>query len=123
MNFATFTTATLVALALYTAQNLIRYLRARDANGTLGILLSWAGGLGVAEWLAHASVTSSLHFIDGAPAIGVLDFGSLLLLGLALGSVPTAVADYLKARDNTRSSAKPALIPGASSDGAGDHLA
>lgn len=106
----TFTTALLLALAIYTSQNLIRYVRAKDVNGVLAIVLAWLAGLGVAEWAAHASITSGLVLITDAPPIGKLDFGSLCLLALGIGSAAPAIADFFKSRDFNDSAAKPKLV-------------
>lgn len=114
--FQTITAAVLLVALIVTSQNLLRYLKAQDWNGVLGILLAWAIGLGVAELAAHADVTASMTLIDGAPALGLLDFGSLLLLGLVLGSGGSQLIDWLKARDNTDSAAKPPLVGTNTSD-------
>ncbi len=112
MDVTTFTTAVLLGLAVYTAQNLVRYIKAKDLNGILGILLAWLGGFAVAEWASHASITANLVLVDGAGPLGGMDVGSLALLGLGLGSAATGFADHLAARDNTQSAAKPNLVGG-----------
>jgi hypothetical protein len=107
----TFTTAILVAALVYTATNLVKFVRAKDLNGVLTIVLAWAVGTGCALWLANADVTESIAFIEGAPPIGDLNFGSLALLGIGFGGLASVIADIRSARDNNDSAAKPPLVP------------
>jgi hypothetical protein len=110
MDITTFTSAALLAFAVYTGQNFIRYLKALNWNGVLGIVLAWGMGFGIAWWAAQASITAKMELVtDGGP-LGKMDTGSLLLLGLALGSAGSAFVDWLKSRDNTQSAAKPRLV-------------
>jgi hypothetical protein len=114
MDLQTFTTAALLTFALVTGQNLIRYAKelgtAEGRNGVLGIGLAWAMGFGIAWWAAQAAVTAKLELVDGAGPLGKMDMGSLLLLGLALGSAGSQFVDFLKSRDNTQSASKPKLV-------------
>lgn len=110
-SLVTFTSVALLALAVYTFQNLVRYLRAGDWNGVLGIVLAWAGGFVAALLAANASVTETLVLVEGGQALGNLDFGALVLVGLGLGSGASAFADYRAARDNNDSATKPNLVP------------
>lgn len=110
MDITAFTTTALLGFALWQGQNLIRYLRALDWNGTVGIILAWGMGFGIAEWAANSAITAKLELVTGAPALGLMDVGSLALLGLGLGSAGGAFADFLKSRDNTQSAVKPLLV-------------
>lgn len=115
--FQTFTTVALFTTMIITMQNLIRYARAGDGNGILGIVLAFVGGCGVALWGAHADVTAGIHLIQNAPALGDLDGGSLAMLGLAIGSLAPVAVDVIKARDNQDSAAKPKLLEGGQGQG------
>lgn len=60
---------------------------------------------------ANASVTSTLVLVEGGETLGNLDFGSLALVGLGLGSGASAFADWRSARDNNDSATKPNIVP------------
>lgn len=105
-----FTAIGLLVALLVTLQNLVRYVKAGDWNGVIGILLAVATGVVLVVWAAHADVTATLHLIRNAPALGKLDGGSQALLGVSVGSVGPVAVDVIKALDNTRSSAKPKIV-------------
>jgi hypothetical protein len=106
-----FSAAALLIAFIITGQNFVRYLRAADWNGVLGIVL--ACGLGVvAVWVAaQASVTDSLVLVKDGPRLGLMDGASLVLLGIAIGSAAPVGVDVLKAIDRHQTSAKPKLVP------------
>lgn len=108
--FTTFTAVGLLIALLIQVQNLIRYAKAKDANGVLGLLLAVAGGVAVAFVAAQAEVTASLTLIEGSPDLGHLDGGSLTMLGVALGTGGSMIIDVLKALDNNNTVRKPALV-------------
>lgn len=109
-NLTTFTTVALFVTALVTIQNLLRYLKGKDWNGVLGILVAFIAGVVVVYWAAHSGVTDQLHLIEGGPSLADLDTGSLLLLGLAVGSAGPVLTDTLKAIDHSDSQQKPKLV-------------
>jgi hypothetical protein len=111
MNLTTFTAAALFAVTVYQFQNLVRYLRALDWNGVLGILLAVLAGIAAVALGAHSAVVDQLRLIDGGPVLANLDGGAQIMLGIGVGSAASGGADLLKALDGTRSSAKPKLIP------------
>lgn len=105
-----FTALGLLIAALYAFQNLVRYAKAKDANGAIGILLAALTGCAVVALAAHSDVTSALHLIKGAPQLGNLDGGSQVLLGVSVGSAGTVLADLRKAFDNTATADKPPIV-------------
>lgn len=109
MPTTSFTAIALFVAALYAAQNLLRYARAADWNGVLGILVAAAAGIGTVALGAHSDATAALHFVQGGPALGVLDGGSQILLGIAVGSAGTVLADLRSAFDNNDTAAKPPI--------------
>jgi drug/metabolite transporter (DMT)-like permease len=109
-DLAVVTAAVLMISTLYAVQNLIRYIKAKDANGALGIVLACLGGIGVVFVAANANATDGLVLIKNGPPLGLLNGASLCMLGVFLGSGGTVVADYLQARDNSQTAAKPKLI-------------
>lgn len=108
----------LFVATLYAFQNLLRYARAADWNGFLGILVAVGTGVATVALAAHADVTSGLHLMQQGnvlgPALGVLDGASQVMLGVAVGSSGTVLADLKNAFDNSTSAAKPKLVPVAS---------
>lgn len=112
MPSTSFTAIALLVSALYAAQNLLRYAKAKDWNGVLGILIAVAAGVGVVALAANSDATSALHLIEEGPALGGLDGGSIVLLGIAVGSAGTVLADVRKAIDNTSSADKPPIAGG-----------
>lgn len=99
----------LLVAALYAFQNLARYLKAGDVNGSVGIILAAATGIGAVALAAHSDVTSALHLITNGPALGNLDGGSQILLGISVGSAGTVLADVRNALDNSGSAVKPPI--------------
>lgn len=105
-----FTAIALFVAALYAAQNLLRYLKAGDWNGVVGIGIAAATGIGVVALGAHADVTAGMHLITNGPALGNLDGGSQVLLGLSVGSAGTVLTDLRKAFDNNSAADKPPIV-------------
>lgn len=109
MPSTTFTAIALLVSALYAAQNLLRYAKASDWNGVLGILIAAASGIGVVALAAHSDATAALHLITNGPALGGLDGGSQILLGVSVGSAGTVLTDLRKAFDNSTTADKPPI--------------
>lgn len=83
----------------------------KDWNALVTQALTWAVGVAVLALAANADLTAGIVVYDGAPPLGDLDFGSVVLAGLALASLGSFAYDYKKARDNTDSAAEPRLLP------------
>ena len=106
-----FTTVAALGAVVYTAVNLLKYLRAQNWNGVVTLLVAAAIGIGIAAWAANSDITAALHPIEDGPPISDMDFGSLALFGVALSSTFSVVADFRKAFDNGDTAAKPQLLP------------
>lgn len=105
-----FTAVSLFVATLYAAQSLVRYAKAKDMNGVLAIVLAAASGIAVVALAAHSNMSSDLQLIQGGAHLGKLDMASQVMLGIAVGSAGTVVADFRKAFDGTTTAAKPLLV-------------
>lgn len=114
-SLVTFTTVAAVGAVIYTAVNLLKYLRARDWNGVVTLLVAAVIGIGIACWMANSDLTETLTPIEGGVPLKDMDFGSLALFGIALSSTFSVVTDFRKAFDASDSAAKPSLLPPPSS--------
>jgi hypothetical protein len=106
-----FSAMALLIATLYAGQNLIRYARANDWNGALGILLACGLGILVVWLAAQADATSHLKLIEGAQDLGHINGASLVMLGVGVGSGGTVLHDLKSAFDNNDTAKKPALVP------------
>lgn len=100
----------LAIAVLVVAQNLIRYLKAKDWNGVSGIVLAALGGIGVVVLFAWAHVTGAIEFIQGQGPLDTYDFGSQVVLGIALGAGGSFGVDFLASRDNHDTANKPKIV-------------
>lgn len=95
----------------------LRLVRGKDWSGSLTVLTAWVAGVIFITLVAKSQLGSiySITIGDGANQVTLtldkLSGATLLLLGLAIGSIAGQVNDFFAARDNTRSSAKPTLLP------------
>lgn len=110
MNFTSFTPIILLTTFIITGQNLVRYLKAKDWNGSAGIVLSFLIGWAAVAVCAHAGVTEHLVLVQGQPELGLIDGWSILLLGIGVGSLGPVTVDFFKSRDNTQTAGKPPLV-------------
>lgn len=109
-NLTTFTAVVLFVTALITFQNFLRYLKARDWNGVLAIVIAVISGVVAVTLAAHSNVTDQLHLIQDGPTLGNVDGVGLVLLGIAVGSAAPVLVDFIKSRDNSDSASKPKLV-------------
>lgn len=109
-SLVTFTTTVALGAVIYTAVNLIKYLKAQDWNGVLTLVLAAVVGILIALWAANSDITETLRPIEDGQALGDMDFGSLALFGVALSSTFSVVADFRSAFDNSDSASKPPLV-------------
>lgn len=73
-------------------------------------LLAWLVGI-VVVWLGSvASVTADLMLPGIDTALGLLDLGSIFLVGLLASSLASTVVDVKSAIDGTDSAVKPLLL-------------
>lgn len=110
MDVSSFSTVALLVAFLYAAQNLLRYLKAADWNGVLGILIAAVTGIGAVMLAAHSDALSNLHLITGGAALGTVNGATQIFLGVSVGSAGTVLADARKAFDNSDTADKPKLV-------------
>lgn len=106
-----FSLLTLAALVI----KIVSVIKAIGKNNNLVLtqVVVWVVGIGVLLLAANSGLTAGISIFTGAPPLGDLDIGSVVLAGLALGSTGSFAYDYKKARDNADSAVEPALVPGA----------
>lgn len=94
------------AVALvWKAVDFVRYLQARDTANVTTQLVVWVVGVAVTFLLAGTNFADGI--VIGDVGVGSMNWQSLLLIGLSLGSSASAVVDFKKAVDNTDSAAVP----------------
>lgn len=74
---------------------------------------AWGGGVLLVLLGAHAAATKALILPGSDIALGKLDLGSIILVGMIVASVASTGVDLKQAFDRTDSAAKPPLIPAA----------
>lgn len=74
-------------------------------------LTAWIGGVILVLVAANASVSAALVLPGSDQALGVLDFPSLILVGLLVSSLASGVVDVKQAIDASDSSKVVPLIP------------
>jgi len=104
------TTLGVTSVTLYTAVNLLSYIRNKDWNATVKTLLPVVFAYLVLLYLSNADITQTVHIVQGAPALKDLDTGSMIALAAGVGSLPHAYAEGRKTFDNSDSAKKPPLI-------------
>lgn len=105
-----FTAISLFVATLYAFQSLVRYAKAKDANGIVAIVLACLSGIAVVALAAHSNVSASLQLIQGGEVLGKLNMASQVMVGVAVGSAGTVLADARKAVDGSTTAAKPLLV-------------
>jgi hypothetical protein len=101
----------LVALGVLLLQvvNLIKYIRARDANGITTILAAWVAGLVVVLLVAQTDFAEGFS-VGGNQSLADLNFASLVFIGLTIASVGGYLVDIKKAVDTSDSAKVPPLV-------------
>jgi hypothetical protein len=84
-------------------------LRVRDWNAVLTQLAVWVAGVFVIWLLASTDFAAGVKI--GSMALSRLNFASLVLLGMSIGSSGSVAYDFKRAFDNTDSAAQPSLLP------------
>ncbi len=87
----------------------IRYARARDINGVVTQLATWAAG--VVVFLLVAQTTWAEDIIIADRPMNVLGFWSLVFAGVSVASAASVAKDTLKAVDSSNSAKIPTLLP------------
>lgn len=87
----------------------LRYAGARDVNGVITQLSTWAAGILVVLLVAQTDWADGIAI--GDRSLGTLGFWSLVFYGMSAASAASLAKDTLKAVDNTNSAAIPTLVP------------
>lgn len=101
--------AVLIGALISTLLDLIRYAKAKDANGVATLLAGFTTGVAVI-FLASASKVTSTYRFNGI-ALDNLDWASKVFIGMLATGLFAKVVDITKAIDSSRTSAKPFLVP------------
>ena len=110
----TFSVATLLAFVFVLVnfvRNVLALRKARDAeaiNSVVTQMAAWGIGIAVVFVCAAAEVANNIAFFG--TALKDMDTFSKVIVGFALASGGSVVNDFFAARDNSRTSANPALI-------------
>lgn len=104
-----FTTAAGAVGLVKAGVDLIKYARAKDANGVITQLAVYLMGIGVVM-LVRASDFASRWDVGGIP-LSEAQTGTAVLAGLGLGAVAMLANDGIKAVDGSQSARKPPLVP------------
>jgi hypothetical protein len=71
---------------------------------------AWVGGIVLVALAAHAKVAADLVLPGTGIALGSLDLGSTILVGLMVSSLGSSLVDVKQAIDRSDSAAKPPLM-------------
>lgn len=103
-----FVPAVAMAALVLKVIDFLRYVGARDLNGSGTQLITWIAGVAVAFLVAHTEWADGIE-LGGAP-LGKLGFWSLVFVGLTYSSLASAGKDLLKSIDNNNSAKIPTLF-------------
>lgn len=87
----------------------VRYARARDVNGVVTQLATWAAGTIV--FLLVAQTTWAEDIVIADRPMNQLGFWSLVFAGISVASAASVAKDALKAVDNHNTAKIPTLLP------------
>lgn len=82
-----------------------------NRNAVIVQASAWVGGFILVVIGAHAAVTAKLVLPGSDLPLGVLDWGSQILVGMMVASLASSAVDIKQAIDNTDSARKPAVLP------------
>lgn len=99
---------TLIAL-IWKAVDFVKFVTNKDVNSTVTQVTVWVAGIGVSFLAAESNVAQNI--VLAGTRFADMNTGSLVLIGLLLGSTSSAVVDLKKARDNNDTAATPSLLP------------
>lgn len=85
-----------------------KYVVNRDLNGSVTQLVVWGAGV-LAVWLyAQTDWADTISF--AGLTLAKMNMGSLVALGLGLGSTASVATDFIKSRDDSDSASMPPLV-------------
>ena len=102
--------ATVVALIKKIVE-VFKYLTNGDVNGVATQVFTWAAGVGVL-WVASEATLFQTIAVNGV-ALGALNFGAIVLIGMSVASVASVAHDFIVSRDSSVSNRNLKLLPGA----------
>ena len=104
----------LLAIALLANKiiELLKYLTNKEYKSAATLLSLFGAGYAALTLAAHAKVTEAIVIPGTLTPLGMLDWASLLLLGLMITATGSTAYDFKKALDQTDSAAQPKLFPG-----------
>ena len=105
--FLTFAAVALLVIALISMMDVIRYVKAKDWNGALTILVCAAGGIGLAFLAANADATSKLVLVKGAGPLSPMTVGRW---SCSVVSVSSPSGRPVPAPDHSDSASTPPLV-------------
>lgn len=88
----------------------VKYVRARHTDAVITQAAVWAAGVLVMLLLANTDFASEVAI--AGTQLGNLNWASLVLIGLSVGSSASVLVDAKKAVDNSDSAAVPSLYVG-----------
>lgn len=101
----------LAAIALiWKLVDFAKHVRVRDTDAVVAQVAVWAAGVGVMFLLRETDFAGGVE-IAGA-SLSALNWASVLLVGLSVGSTASAAYDIKRAIDNSDSAAQPSLVTG-----------
>lgn len=95
-----------VVALVWKVVDFVKYLRARDVDGALTQGVVWAAGVLAVFLLSGTNFAGGI--VLGDVAVSAMNWQSLVLVGLSIGSSASALVDFKKAVDNSDSAAVPA---------------
>lgn len=110
----TFAPLAALTATVFVVISLLRYARGRDWNGVFTIVSVWVAGIAVLALFAQSNWAEHIDLagLTGGVPLAELNFASLIILGLQLGSTATAFNELRGAIDSSTSTAKPSLLEG-----------
>lgn len=93
---------------VWKAVDFVKYLLARDKNATITQLTTWLGGVGVTGLLANSDFAENIEI--GSALLGSMNWPSIILVGLSLGSSASSAFDLKKALDGSDSAKTPQMV-------------
>lgn len=90
--------------------NFLKFVSGKDWNSAKTQLTVWVGGIVVVALAAQADVAAGLEIPGSSFTLGLLDFPSRILVGLAASSLFSFGNEVKKAIDNTDNAKTPQLF-------------
>lgn len=102
----------LLAALVYKFLDFVKFVTNKDVNSIVTQLGAWVAGVAGVFVVAATQFAGTVKITDTLN-LDQLDTPTKFVTGILIGSGASTLIDFKKARDNTDSSAVPALLPGA----------